>query len=468
MSESHNDPNTLTKQLVQQLKSVPYSLEAEQAVLGALMLDNELWDSVAEIVSEDDYFNRGHRIILAAMGALVRKSSPIDLLTLSDSLEQKEQLELVGGFAYLAELSKNTPSTANCLTYANIVRERAVVRGMIAAGNRIVDAGMNTQGKSSDELIDYAEKEIYQIAENRANSHKTTVDISTALTATINRIEELISKPHNGVTGIDTGFADINAKTSGLQPGDLIIIAARPSMGKTTFAMNICENAAMENDKPVMIFSLEMPTEQLTMKMLASQSRVDLTKIRTGVLDDEDWGRLASTVGILAEKNNIHIDDEGGLTPTQVRSRARRLHREHGGLSLIMVDYLQLMRVPEHAGNRTQEISEISRALKELAKELNVPVVALSQLNRLLEQRADKRPVNSDLRESGSIEQDADVIMFIYRDEVYNDDSEDKGAAEIIIGKQRNGPIGRVRLLFNGAHSRFDNLAGYQFNQNDY
>ena len=277
------------------------------------------------------------------------------------------------------------------------------------------------------------------------------------------RIEQLFQQPHDGVTGVNTGYDDLNKKTAGLQPSDLIIVAARPSMGKTTFAMNLVENAAMLQDKPVLIFSLEMPSEQIMMRSLASLSRVDQTKIRTGQLDDEDWARISGTMGILLEKRNIYIDDSSGLTPTEVRSRARRIAREHGGIGLIMIDYLQLMRVPALSDNRTLEIAEISRSLKALAKELNVPVVALSQLNRSLEQRADKRPVNSDLRESGSIEQDADLIMFIYRDEVYHENSDLKGIAEIIIGKQRNGPIGTVRLTFNGQWSRFDNYAGPQY-----
>lgn len=287
--------------------------------------------------------------------------------------------------------------------------------------------------------------------------------IEDVLESTLGRLEKLLQTPADGVTGVSTGFTDLNKKTAGLQGSDLVIVAARPSMGKTTFAMNLCENAAMDQDKPVLIFSLEMPADQLMMRMLASLSRVDQTKIRTGQLDDEDWARISSSMGILMQKKNMYIDDSSGLTPTELRSRARRVAREHGGLSMIMVDYLQLMRVPGIKDNRTLEISEISRSLKALAKELNVPVVALSQLNRSLEQRADKRPVNSDLRESGAIEQDADLIMFIYRDEVYNPESPHKGIAEIIIGKQRNGPIGSVRLTFQGQFSRFDNYAGPAF-----
>ncbi|HBX06846.1 MAG TPA: replicative DNA helicase, partial [Leclercia adecarboxylata] len=397
------------------------------------------------------------------MARLQESGSPIDLITLAESLERQGQLESVGGFAYLAELSKNTPSAANISAYADIVRERAVVRDMISVANEIAEAGFDPQGRNSDELLDLAESRVFKIAESRANKDEGPKNIAEVLDATVSRIEQLFQQPHDGVTGVNTGYDDLNKKTAGLQPSDLIIVAARPSMGKTTFAMNLVENAAMLQDKPVLIFSLEMPSEQIMMRSLASLSRVDQTRIRTGQLDDEDWARISGTMGILLEKRNIYIDDSSGLTPTEVRSRARRIAREHGGIGLIMIDYLQLMRVPSLSDNRTLEIAEISRSLKALAKELQVPVVALSQLNRSLEQRADKRPVNSDLRESGSIEQDADLIMFIYRDEVYHENSDLKGIAEIIIGKQRNGPIGTVRLTFNGQWSRFDNYAGPQY-----
>lgn len=445
------------------LKVPPHSIEAEQSVLGGLMLDNERWDDVAERVVADDFYTRPHRHIFTEMARLQESGSPIDLITLAESLERQGQLDSVGGFAYLAELSKNTPSAANISAYADIVRERAVVREMISVANEIAEAGFDPQGRTSEDLLDLAESRVFKIAESRANKDEGPKNIADVLDATVERIEQLFQQPHDGVTGVNTGYDDLNKKTAGLQPSDLIIVAARPSMGKTTFAMNLVENAAMLQDKPVLIFSLEMPSEQLMMRSLASLSRVDQTKIRTGQLDDEDWARISGTMGILLEKRNIYIDDSSGLTPTEVRSRARRIAREHGGIGLIMIDYLQLMRVPALSDNRTLEIAEISRSLKALAKELNVPVVALSQLNRSLEQRADKRPVNSDLRESGSIEQDADLIMFIYRDEVYHENSDLKGIAEIIIGKQRNGPIGTVRLTFNGQWSRFDNYAGPQY-----
>ena len=312
-----------------------------------------------------------------------------------------------------------------------------------------------------------AESLIFGITEKRQKADTGPQDIGTILERTVARIETLYQTPHDGVTGLDTGFTDLNKKTAGLQPSDLIIVAARPSMGKTTFAMNLVENAAMTNDKPALVFSLEMPGDQLLMRSLASLSRVDQTRIRTGQLDDEDWARISGAMGILLENKNIFIDDSSGITPTELRSRARRVYRDNGGLSMIMIDYLQLMRVPEMKENRTLEIAEISRSLKALAKELQVPVVALSQLNRSLEQRSDKRPVNSDLRESGAIEQDADLIMFLYRDEVYHENTDMKGIAEVIIGKQRNGPIGTVRLTFNGQYSRFDNYAGPAWNEED-
>ncbi|AFP85773.1 replicative DNA helicase [secondary endosymbiont of Heteropsylla cubana] len=442
---------------IEGLKIPPHSLEAEQSVLGGLMLDNERWDNVVERLTGNDFFNIPHRLIFSEMQRLFEMKQPIDLITLAESLEQKKELKTVGGFAYLAELSKNTPSVANIFAYADIVRERAIIREMISVAHEIADAGYNPQGRSSEDLLDLAESRVFQIAENRANKNEGPKSIDRVLEETVARIEQLYQKPHDGVIGVSTGYLDLDKKTAGLQKSDLIIVAARPSMGKTTFAMNLCEHAAMTETKPVLIFSLEMPGEHIMMRMLASLSRVDQTRIRTGQLDDEDWARISSTMGILLGKRNMYIDDSSALTPTEVRSRSRRIFRENNGLSLIMIDYLQLMRVPSLSDNRTLEIAEISRSLKGLAKELQVPVVALSQLNRSLEQRADKRPVNSDLRESGSIEQDADLIMFVYRDEVYHENSDMRGIAEIILGKQRNGPIGTVRLKFNGQWSRFDN-----------
>jgi replicative DNA helicase len=382
------------------------------------------------------------------------------LITISESLEKNNQLSSVGGFAYLAESAQNTPRAATIDAYANIVRERAVIREMIGVANEIAEAGFSPEGRTSHDLLDFAESKVFKIAEQRSKSTEGPQNLHSILEKTVDKIEELYQSPQDGVTGVSTGYADLDKMTAGMQPSDLIIVAARPSMGKTTFAMNLAEHAAMTQDKPVLIYSLEMPSEQIMMRMLASLGRINQTKVRTGQLDDDDWARLSSTMGLLMEKGKMYVDDASGLTPTDVRSRARRIARDHGGISMIMVDYLQLMRVPSLSDNRTLEIAEISRSLKALAKELQCPVIALSQLNRTLEQRADKRPINSDLRESGSIEQDADLIMFIYRDEVYNEDSTEKGVAEIIIGKQRNGPIGKVRLTFQGQFSRFDNYAG--------
>ncbi|MBF1228408.1 replicative DNA helicase [Haemophilus sp.] len=457
-------------QKTEQVSIPPHSTEAEQAVLGGIMLSNQHWDGIAERVIAEDFYTFAHKAIFQTMEELMRNQTPIDLITLDQALKAKGISDSVGGFAYLADLSNNTPNAINILAYAEIVREKAILRELIAVGNRIAENSYSPKGKDIKMVLDEAEREVFAIAEKRSSSTEGPQNVLSVLESTIARIETLGKlENHNGVTGVTTGFVELDKKTAGLQPSDLIIVAARPSMGKTTFAMNLCENAAMASDKPVLVFSLEMPAEQIMMRMIASLARVDQTKIRTGQnLEEAEWSKIASVFGMFKQKNNLYIDDSSGLTPTELRSRARRVYRENGGLSMIMVDYLQLMRAPAFSDNRTLEIAEISRSLKALAKELEVPVIALSQLNRTLEQRADKRPVNSDLRESGSIEQDADLIMFIYRDEVYNENSEDKGVAEIIIGKQRNGPIGRVRLAFNGQFSRFDNLAEQREYRDDY
>lgn len=457
-------------QKTEQVSIPPHSTEAEQAVLGGIMLSNQHWDGIAERVIAEDFYTFAHKAIFQTMEELMRNQTPIDLITLDQALKAKGISDSVGGFAYLADLSNNTPNAINILAYAEIVREKAILRELIAVGNRIAENSYSPKGKDIKMVLDEAEREVFAIAEKRSSSTEGPQNVLSVLESTIARIETLGKlENHNGVTGVTTGFVELDKKTAGLQPSDLIIVAARPSMGKTTFAMNLCENAAMASDKPVLVFSLEMPAEQIMMRMIASLARVDQTKIRTGQnLEEAEWSKIASVFGMFKQKNNLYIDDSSGLTPTELRSRARRVYRENGGLSMIMVDYLQLMRASAFSDNRTLEIAEISRSLKALAKELEVPVIALSQLNRTLEQRADKRPVNSDLRESGSIEQDADLIMFIYRDEVYNDNSEDKGVAEIIIGKQRNGPIGRVRLAFNGQFSRFDNLAEQREYRDDY
>ena len=442
------------------IKSVPHSFEAEQAIIGGLLLNNDAWNDVAERVVERDFYHRAHRTIFATIESLSGEDIPVDLVTLSEQLENNQELEGIGGIAYLAELLQNTPSAANINNYSDIVRERAVVRELIGVANEIAEAGYETEGRDSAELLDFAETKVFQIAEARSDKSEGPQPLKDILKETVARIDDLCKNPRDGITGLSSGYNDLDQMTTGFQPGDLIIVAARPSMGKTTFAMNLAEHAALNADKPTIIFSLEMPADQIMNRMLASLGRIDQGKIRTGALDENDWASLSSTMSILLNQGKMFIDDSSGLTPTEVRSRARRIARDHGGVSMIMIDYLQLMRVPSLSENRTLEISEISRSLKALAKELRCPVIALSQLNRGLEQRADKRPINSDLRESGAIEQDADLIMFIYRDEVYNEESNDKGIAEIIIGKQRNGPIGKIRLTFQGRYSRFDDYTG--------
>ncbi|WP_372747283.1 replicative DNA helicase [Litorivivens sp.] len=447
---------------VASLKLPPHSLEAEQSVLGGLLIRGEAWDSVADLVKESDFFQPRHRHIYAKMAELVESEQPIDVVTLAEALDKSEQLESSGGIAYLAELAANTPAVANIRAYAEVVRERATLRSLIEAAQRIADSGFHPDGRNSADLLDAAEREIMQISEDRPKEGGPQA-VNPLLSTAVDRIDELF-RSDAALTGLSTGFNELDDMTSGLQKSDLIIVAARPSMGKTTFAMNLVEHAVLNDDRPTLVFSMEMPAEQLMMRMLSSVGRIDQTRVRTGKLDQEDWPKLSAAVNKLKDRP-LFIDDTAALTPTEVRSRARKIAREHGDLGMIMLDYLQLMQVAGRAGEgRTAEISEISRSLKGIAKEFNCPVVALSQLNRALEQRPNKRPVNSDLRESGAIEQDADVIMFIYRDEVYNEETDQKGVAEIIIGKQRNGPIGTARLAFIGKYTRFDNLAftGYE------
>ncbi len=438
------------------LKTPPHSIEAEQSMLGGLMLDNSTWDQVGEIVVEDDFYRKDHRLIFRAIRNLSENSTPFDVVTLSEWLENNNELDNAGGLSYLGMLANNTPSAANIKAYANIVRERSVLRSLIGAGTKISDSGFNTEGRSSTELLDDAERMVFEIAEKGASNKGGFEVIKDVLVNVVDRIDHLFNQD-GSITGLPTGYNDLDDLTSGLQDGDLIIVAGRPSMGKTTFSMNIAEHAAMTGDKPVAVFSMEMPADSLAMRMISSLGRIDQNKVRSGKLSDDDWPRLTSAIGLLQEKP-LFIDDTGGLSPNELRARCRRLTREHGQLGLVVIDYLQLMQVPGFKENRTAEISEISRSLKGLAKEMNVPVIALSQLNRSLEQRPDKRPVMSDLRESGAIEQDADVIIFIYRDEVYNEESPDKGTAEILIRKQRNGPIGTVRLTFLGKYTRFENF----------
>jgi replicative DNA helicase len=444
---------------IARIKMSPHSIEAEQSVLGGLLLSADGWDAVAETVNSTDFYRHDHRVIFRQIARLAEAAEPVDVITVADKLEASGELEGAGGLAYLAELAQNTPSASNIRAYAQVVRERASLRKLIEAAQEIADSGFNPDGRSSEELIDEAERRIMQVGEQGPKAGGPQ-GVNPLLESALGRIEELFNSGGD-ITGLSTGFKDLDNMTSGLQPSDLIIVAGRPSMGKTSFAMNLVENAVLAQDRPILVFSMEMPSAQLVTRMLSSIGRIDQTRIRNGRLEQEDWPKLSTAVTKLKDVS-LFIDDTPALTPTEIRSRARRIHREHGDLGMIMVDYLQLMQIAGSSEGRTAEISEISRSLKAIAKEFNCPMVALSQLNRSLEQRPNKRPVNSDLRESGAIEQDADVIMFIYRDEVYNEESPDKGTAEIIIGKQRNGPIGICRLAFIGPYTRFENLArGY-------
>jgi replicative DNA helicase len=447
---------------IDQLKLPPHSIEAEQSVLGSLMLDNRAWDKIVDRLSEKDFYRQNHRTIFKICIDLSKRNSPFDVLTLAEALKNKGELENIGGELYLFELAKNTPSAANVTAYADIVRERSILRQLISIANEIADTAFFPEGRISSEILDSAEQKIFKIA-NQSARGSGPISITEYLAKATDRIDTLYHST-NAITGMPTGFYQFDELTSGLQRGDLIIIAGRPSMGKTTFAMNIAENAAIGSKQPVLVFSMEMPGEQLALRMMSSLGRVDQHRVRNGKLSDQDWPRITSAVSVLSDAP-MFIDDTPALSPAELRARARRFAREQGNIGLIVIDYLQLMQVPGSKENRTTEIAEISRSLKALAKELHVPVVALSQLNRNLEQRHDRRPVLPDLRESGAIEQDADLIVFIYRDEVYNEKSPDKGKAEIIIAKQRNGPIGKVHLTFLGQYTVFENYTAAQYHE---
>jgi replicative DNA helicase len=452
--------NTRSDPQLDSLRVPPHSIEAEQSVLGGLLLDNSAWDRIADFVSEDDFYRYDHRVIFQHIVKLINATRPADVITVYESLSTSAKAEEVGGLAYLNALAQNTPSAANIRRYAEIVRDRGVLRKLITVSDEISTQALNPQGKEVKQLLDEAESKIFAIAEEGARGAQGWLAIQPLLTQVVERIDELYNRDNqNDITGVPTGFLDLDRMTSGLQPGDLIIVAGRPSMGKTAFSLNIGENVAIDSGLPVAVFSMEMGGTQLAMRMLGSVGRLDQSRLRVGKLNDEDWPRLTHAIQKMNEAQ-LYIDETPALSPIELRARARRLSRQCGRLGLIIIDYLQLMSGNGSGENRATEISEISRSLKGLAKELNCPVIALSQLNRSLEQRPNKRPVMSDLRESGAIEQDADVILFIYRDQVYNPDSPDKGTAEIIIGKQRNGPIGTVRLTFLGEYTKFDNYTG--------
>ena len=439
------------------LRVPPHSVEAEQSVLGGLLLDNAAWDRIADIIVDDDFYRFDHRIIWQHITRLIGLARPADVVTVHESLAMSAKADEVGGLQYLNALAHNTPSAANIRRYAEIVRERSMLRKLVTVADEISSAAFNPQGKEARQILDDAESRVFQIAQEGARGNAGFQEIQPLLTQVVERIDELYHREGDSeITGVPTGFVDLDRMTSGLQPGDLVIVAGRPSMGKTSLSMNIGEHVAIQQGLPVAVFSMEMGAVQLAMRMVGSVGMLDQHRMRTGKLDADDWPKLTHAVQQVQEAQ-VYIDETPGLSSMEVRARARRLSRQCGKLGLIIIDYLQLMSGNSSSENRATEISEISRSLKGLAKELDCPLIALSQLNRSLEQRPNKRPVMSDLRESGAIEQDADLIIFIYRDEVYNPDSPDKGTAELIIGKQRNGPIGSVRVAFQGASTRFLN-----------
>ena len=450
------------------LKVPPHSIEAEQSILGGLLIDNKAIDRIAGQVSASDFYRNDHRIIFTHISKLIDNNDPADIVTVAESLEQNAELTKVGGVAYLGLVAENTPTASNISGYAKIVRERSIMRNLVEVGSDIVESAFSPQGKDAQQLLDESESKIFQIADAGTSEKLGFIDIKELLPKAAQRIDDLyqLDDP-NGVTGVPSGYSDLDQKTAGLQPGDLIIIAGRPSMGKTSLALNIAEHVGMEVGLPVAIFSMEMGAAQLTMRLLGSVGKLDQHKMRIGQLEDEDWPKLTNALGVLNEAP-IFIDEGSALNSYEDRARARRLHRQQGKLGLIVIDYIQLMSSANEQSNenRATEVSEISRSLKALAKELNVPVVALSQLNRSVESRPDKRPMMSDLRESGAIEQDADVIMFIYRDEVYNPETAEKGVAEILLSKQRNGPTGTVKLTFLGQYTRFENYANPGYDSN--
>jgi len=442
------------------LRVPPHSIDAEQSVLGGLLIDNGAFDKIGDVVTDGDFYRDDHRRIFRHVSRLIERGKPADVVTVDEAIKVSEDKDKTGGITYLAALAGNTPSAHNVRRYAEIVRECAVLRKLIEVSTEIADSALNRMGKEVGQLLDEAESKVFQIAEAGARTRQGFIEIQPLLTQVMERIDLLYHKDNpSDITGIPTGYRDLDRETSGLQPGDLIIIAGRPSMGKTALALNMAEHAAVENKLPVAIFSMEMSGSQLAMRMLGSIGRLDQHKLRTGRLSDDDWNRLTNAVGKLHDAP-ILVDESGALNALELRARARRLHRQYGHLGLIVVDYLQLMQATSQGENRATEISEISRSLKSLAKELKVPVVALSQLSRAVEQRTGpKRPIMSDLRESGAIEQDADLILAIYREEVYTPDTPEKGVAEIIILKQRNGPIGTIKLTFLGEYTRFENYA---------
>ncbi|MBI5107748.1 MAG: replicative DNA helicase [Rhodocyclales bacterium] len=451
-------PQPLDSQ-VAALKLPPHSIEAEQSLIGGLLIDNAAWDRIGDVVRETDFYRDDHRRIFRHIGKLIQHGRPADVVTVYESIEASNEVDQTGGLAYLGEIANSTPSAANIRRYAEIVRERAILRQLVTVGDEIAGNALNPAGREVKTLLDEAEQKIFQIAEAGNRNNAGFVAIQPLLGEVVERMESLLARDsQSDITGVATGFVDLDRMTSGLQPGDMIVVAGRPAMGKTAFALNIAEYVGVEQRLPVAIFSLEMSGPQLATRFLSSVGRIDQSKLRTGRLTDDEWDRMTVALGKLHEAP-IHIDETGAINSTDLRARARRLHRQFGKLGLIVIDYLQLMSSNRDGENRATEISEISRSIKALAKELQVPIIALSQLSRKVEERNDKRPLMSDLRESGAIEQDADIILMMYREEYYKPDTQDKGTAEAIIGKHRNGPVGTVRLTFIGEYTRFENHA---------
>ncbi|WP_223788507.1 replicative DNA helicase [Marinicella meishanensis] len=446
-------PVRSTNDAIDQLKVPPHATDAEKAVIGGLLLVASAWDKVASKLAVEDFYQKNHQHIFKAITYLNENQQACDVVTVSDWLEAHGLTEQSGGLDYLAELAANTPGASNVEAYAGIVREKSVLRQLIQIGNELAEKAFSPETTTADEMIEEAEKLVFQIREQTLKSRSGFHDIKEVLKETIENLE-LLAENDGDITGLPYGWVDLDKKTAGLQRSDLIIVAGRPAMGKTSFAMNVAERAAITGSS-VAIFSMEMAAHQLVMRMFSSLSQINQADLKRGKLKDSDWPKLGQSSALLSQ-SKLFIDDQPALSPNEIMSRCRRLKNRHG-LDLIVIDYLQLMQIKGKVENRANEISEISRNLKAMAKELDVPVIALSQLNRSLEQRPNKRPVMSDLRESGAIEQDADLIIFIYRDEVYNPDSQDKGKAEIILGKHRNGSIGKIDLTFRGQFTRFDN-----------
>ena len=457
------NPSQPVDSQVTALKLPPHSIEAEQSLIGGLLIDNVAWDRIGDVVRETDFYRDDHRRIFRHIGKLIQMGRPADVVTVYESIEQSNEVDQTGGLGYLGEIANATPSAANIRRYAEIVRERAILRQLVTVGDEIAGNALNPAWRDVKALLDDAEQRIFQIAEAGNRSNNGFVPIQPLLGEVVERMEALLARDsQSDITGVATGFADLDRMTSGLQPGDMIVVAGRPSMGKTAFALNIAEHVGVELRLPVAIFSLEMSGPQIATRFLSSVGRIDQSKLRTGRLTDDEWERLTVALGKLHEAP-IHIDETGAINSTDLRARARRLHRQFGKLGLIIIDYLQLMSANRDGENRATEISEISRSIKALAKELQVPIVALSQLSRKVEERNDKRPLMSDLRESGAIEQDADIILMMYREEYYKPDTQDKGTAEVIIGKHRNGPVGKVRLTFINEFAKFENHASSSY-----